>query len=129
MTTDLWMLLCAALLQWVLIIAAAVPRIIVKGMPWAMGNREVEGEALPSWTGRLQRASDNLQENLLLFAIVILIVHVSGHSNETSATGAMVFLGARVGHAIAYAIGIPGVRTALWAIGVIGIAIACSALF
>jgi uncharacterized MAPEG superfamily protein len=120
MTTELWCLVGAAALQWLLILAAAAPRLMLKGMAWGFSNRDQEGRETPEWTKRLARASDNLQENLILFAILVLVVHVSGRSNDTSATGALIFIGARVAHAIIYAAGITVVRTLAWLVGVVG---------
>lgn len=128
MTTDLWMLVAAALLQWVLLMGSALPKIFIRGLPWAFGNRAGDAKPLPDWVGRLDRASDNLQENLILFAIVVLVVHATGSANETSATGAILFLGARVAHAVVYLAGIPVIRTLIWAVGVAGMFMVATAL-
>ena len=129
MTTELWILVAAAALQWALIMAAATPRIIKNGLPWALGNRDREaGVELPDWVHRLQRLSDNMQENLALFAILILVAHVSGSSNATSATGAFIFIGARIAHAGLYGVGIPYLRTLLWSVSVVGMFVVASTL-
>lgn len=128
MTTELWMLLAATALYFVQIMAAAGPKILLKGMPWAISSREEEGMKMPAWSGRLDRAVENLKENLLLFAPVVLVVHAAGAANGTSALGAMIFVGARVAHFGCYAAGIPGLRTLSWLTGVIGTAMVASAV-
>ncbi len=128
MTTELWTLVAAAALQWLLIVAAAGPNILIKGLAWAAGNREEQGEETPPWVHRLKRASDNLHENLILFAIGVLVVHVAGESDGTSSTGAMVFIGARVAHALIYVAGIPYLRTLSWLVGVVGTVMVYAAL-
>jgi len=129
MTTDLWMLLAAVGLYWVQILSAAVPNIVIKGVPWAIGPRDQDGKETPPWAHRLKRASDNMQENLVVFGAVVLVVHAAGAANDTSALGTMVFLGARVAHPVLYVVGIPGLRTAAWTVGVIGTAMAAWPLF
>ena len=128
MTTDLWMLAAAAVLQWALILAASTPRMLKNGISWAMGNRQKPVEGLPQWATRAQKASDNLQENLILFAIVVLVVHVSGNANETSALGTQIFVGARLLHALIYIAGLAVIRTAAWMTSIAGMFIAASTL-
>ena len=126
MTVDLWMLVASAGLCWALIMLAALPA--VKDPKVGLGNRD----DLPEPTGlfaRAGRASGNLKENLPLFAILVLVAHVSGSANETTALGAQIFLGARVGHALIYIAGIPGLRTLIWSVSIAGMAMIASALF
>lgn len=127
MTTDLSMLLASAGLAWVLIMAAAMPKLMKQGLSWGLGNRDDAGEFAP-WIDRATRAHANLNENLILFAIVVLVVHATGHANDTSATGAVVFFAARVVHALVYIAGIPGVRTLAWAVSLVGLFMVASTL-
>lgn len=129
MTVDLWMLLASVGLQWALIMAAATPALLANGIPWGVGNRETPGKEKRPWEVRLGKASDNLAENLVLFAVLVLVVHVVGAANETSALGAQVFLGARVAHAAVYVAGIAWVRTGVWAVSVAGMFMVASVLF
>jgi len=128
MTTDLWMLVFAVLLQWGLILGAATPKLLANGLGWAFGNRETEGVEIPDWAQRVQRTSDNMAENLVLFAALVLVAHVSGEADDLSARGAQVFLGARVIHAIIYAVGIPVGRTIAWAVSLVGLGMIIAAL-
>jgi len=129
MTPDLWILLAVAGLQWVLILTAAIPRLVTHGMPWSVSARDQTptGE-VPQWALRAQKASDNLAENLVLFAIVILVVHVAGAANDTSALGAGIFLGARILHPILYIAGLSWLRSVVWGIGVAGVFVSASVL-
>ena len=123
------MLLAAAGLQWILIMSVATVKIATNGVPWASGSRMVESKKVPDWCERLERADNNMRENLILFAIVVLVVHVSGSANAMSANGAMVFVGARVLHPLLYAGGVSYVRTAVWFVSIVGIAMMVSAVF
>jgi uncharacterized MAPEG superfamily protein len=123
------MLLASTALFWALIMTGANARILTNGLGWALGNRDAQGGEDPQWLQRCRRAQENLQENLILFAIVVLTVHVAGKANDTSALGAQVFFGARVAHALLYIAGVPVVRTLAWAGGITGCAMSISTLF
>ncbi|MFT4624763.1 MAG: putative MAPEG superfamily protein [Myxococcota bacterium] len=127
MTTDLWMLAAAALLTWILIMADATPGILNNGIGWASGNRDVTPDP-EGLHGRLHRASENMKENLPLFAVLVLVVHVAGEADPTSAIGAQVFVCARVLHAIVYAVGVPWLRTAVWGVSIVGMGMVASAM-
>lgn len=129
MTIDLWMLLASAALQWLLILTAATPRLFGNGIMWSMSSRHAESKAMPPWAERAQRASDNLAENLPLFAIVVLVAHVVTGGTATSALGAKIFFGARVAHATLYISGVPALRTAVWAVSLVGLFLVASVLF
>ena len=74
----------------------------------------------PAWAIRMRKAHNNLTENLVPFAALVLVVHVAGLSNEMTAMGAMIFFWARVAHAIVYTLGIPVARTLTFAAGLVG---------
>ena len=120
MTVDLWMLVYSALL------CALLPNVgvfgisrIPGGMAWGFGNRDDTLE-VPLWVMRSRRAHANMVENLVHFAALVLVAHVAGKSDATTALGAQIFFVARVAHAAVYTIGIPYVRTLVFFIGTIG---------
>jgi uncharacterized MAPEG superfamily protein len=113
MTTDLWMLLGALALYWVIVMIPASAKIVANGMPWAVGNRDVE--PVPAlWVARADRLAANFLENLPIFAGLVLIAHVSGTADETTALGARLFVGFRIMHAGFYLAGVPWLRTLAW---------------
>ena len=128
MTTELSMLAASAALFFFLSFAIANAVVLQRGIPWALGNRDEPGATLAPWTARGERALRNLQENLMVFAIVVLVVHAAGASNSTSALGAQLFFGARVVHAIMYLGGVKVVRTLAWVGGLLGTVMVGSAL-
>lgn len=77
-----------------------------------MGNRD----ALPERAGmaaRGVRAHQNHLENLVPFAIIVLIAHVIGVSNSVTIACATIFFAARIAHAGFYLAGItrlPGIN-------------------
>jgi uncharacterized MAPEG superfamily protein len=129
MTTDLIMLVATALL------CVGIPFIYgsgrflqPEGFAWAASNREAELK-VPAWTQRAVRAHSNLVENLGPFAILVLVAHVSGKSNDATALGSAIFFWGRAAHLIAYVAGIKYVRTIVWFGAWVGGAIILAQLF
>ncbi len=129
MTADLWMLVASVALQWALILGAATPRLLINGIPYSVGNRDTPSKEMPPWEGRLQRASNNLAENLILMAILVLVAHVAGTANATSALGAQIFFGGRVAHALLFVAGVSWLRTGAWVVSIAGLFMIASTLF
>jgi uncharacterized MAPEG superfamily protein len=120
MTTDLWMLVWSGLLCVLLPTVYLVGRSSQPGgLAWGFGNRDV-ALAVPAWVRRAERAHINLVENLAPFAILVLVAHVAGKANATTAMGATLFFWGRVAHAVVYVAGIPYLRTAAFFVGTIG---------
>lgn len=120
MTTDLWMLVWTALLCVSLPFTYLFGRTQVPGgVAWGLGNRDEPFEVRP-WAARAYRAHMNLVENLAPFAILVLVAHVSGKANATTALGATIFFWGRVAHAAVYIAGIIGLRTLVFLVASIG---------
>ena len=120
MSVELLMLVYSAVLLLVIILVQAGLGISQNGLMAQAGNRDNLAEPTVL-RQRLQRLSANMQENLVLFAIVVLVASAAGVSNDTTAMGAVVFFYARVGHAIIYTFGWPVIRPLFYFAGVIGV--------
>ncbi len=59
----------------------------------------------------------------MLFAALVLIAVVAGKTNSTTLLGAQLFFWARLVYAVVYLAGVPWVRTAVWFVSVIGLAL------
>jgi uncharacterized MAPEG superfamily protein len=120
MTTDLTMLVWTALLCVAMPVTYLVGRTLAPGgTRWGFGNRDTVLE-VPAWTSRAYRAHMNLLENLAPFAILVLVAHVTGRANATTALGATIFFWARVAYAAVYIAGIIGLRTAVFFVAAFG---------
>lgn len=127
MTTELSMLLLSALLFFVVIMAQAMLGIGQNGLKAQAGSRD--GLPAPNLLReRLQRLIANLQENLVLFAVVVFTAHAAGVSNENTALGASLFFYARLAHAVVYAAGLPWIRPLFWFIAIAGIGVIAAEL-
>ena len=113
MSAELAMLLYSTLLLLVIILAQAALAIRQNGLMAQAGSRD----ELPEPTVlrmRLQRLVANMQENLVMYAAIVLIANAASVSNETTVMGATIFLYTRVAHAIVYAFGWPVIRPLLY---------------
>lgn len=120
MTTDLWMLVWSALLCVSIPLVSVSGLLLMSGGPaWGFGNRD-EPFPVPKWIERTRRAHMNMVENLAPFACLVLIAHVAGKANGTTALGAEIFFAARIAHALVYIAGIPVVRTLVFVVSTVG---------
>ena len=128
MSVELMMLLYSVVLFFVIIVVQAGLAIIQNGLMVQAGSRD----ELPEPTLlrlRLQRLAANMQENLVMFAAVVLVANAAGVSNETTALGASIFLYARIAHAIIYAFGWPMIRPLFYFISLYGMIIIALEIF
>jgi uncharacterized MAPEG superfamily protein len=125
---DLQMLVWSAALALVQMLVAVAGAQAQLGLPMLAGNRD-NLPLVVGWAGRARRAHINMLESLVLFAIVVLVAHVTGAANDRSALGAQLFFGGRVAYAIVYVAGIPWLRTLVWAVSVVGLVLIFSCLF
>jgi len=122
MSVELTMLLYSAILLFVIIVVQAGLAISQNGLLAQAGSRDNLPE--PSVLRmRLQRLAANMQENLVMFAAVVLVANAAGVSNDTTALGASIFLYARLAHAIIYAFGWPMIRPLFYFISLYGMII------
>ena len=87
-------------------------------------GRKLEGRV----TKRLTRAFHNLLETFPAFAALALALAVTGKTGGLGAVGAHVWFWARVVYVPVYAFGIPGLRTAVWGVSIVGIILMLIAL-
>ena len=120
MTPELKYLVWSAVLTFVLVLIAASGAQLQVGLEKLAGNREGLPE-MTGWAGRAERAHRNMLENLILFAILVLVAQAVGVRNGMTLLGAQLFFWGRVAHAVLYIAGIPWARTAAWGVSVIGL--------
>lgn len=127
MTEDLWVLFAAVCLGLVHVSVDSFSFKAQVGNAYTVGARDepVEREKV---AGRLHRAARNYTENLVLFAAVVLMLHLTGHSRPLSQWGAYAWIAGRVAYLFAYWSGVPWVRTVCWQIAMIGLVMMMVAL-
>ena len=119
MSADLQYLLWSVILCFAQVVVAAIGANVAVGLPALAGNRD-DLPAIGGWAGRAKRAHLNMLESLPLFAALVLIAAVAQKANATTALGAALFFWARLAYAVVYVVGVPWLRTAVWAVSVVG---------
>jgi uncharacterized MAPEG superfamily protein len=116
MTLELKYLVLVTALTAILWVPYILNRIAVWGLADAVGY-PANPKPLARWAERLQAAHYNAVENLVVFAVLVLVADAMGISNETTVLVCMIYFWARLVHAVAYTFGIPWVRTLAFAAG------------
>jgi uncharacterized MAPEG superfamily protein len=122
MTTELSALAWGCVLGLIHIFAAVRVKTRQYGTRWNTGARD---EALPApepLVGRLARAQANYLETFPVMAAAILIVTAADLETRWTAIGALIWLAARIVYLPLYALGVPVLRTLVFALSVVGIA-------
>ena len=120
MPIELKLLVWAAALTFIQCLIAVTGAFLQVGLPKLAGNRD-DMPAITGWAGRADRAHRNMLQSLVLFAVLVLVAQVTGKLNATTALGAELFFWARVAYAAVYLAGLPWLRTAVWAVSVVGL--------
>lgn len=71
--------------------------------------------------GRAKRATANMIEAMCMFVPLVLLVELSGRSNQWTELGAAIFFFARLVFAPLYWFGVPVVRSLAFFVGVVGL--------
>src|SRR5277367_518139 len=130
MTTTLYLVIYMAIVTWLTYLAASLLRAkgwTPAGMQIALGNRDNLPEPTPL-SGRAERTARNTLDNFVLFAAIALVAHVSGRAGARVDTGAEIFFWARVAFIPVYYAGIVYLRTAVWLVSIIGLAMMIAAI-
>jgi uncharacterized MAPEG superfamily protein len=129
MTVDLKMLLASAALAWLMLVTPFLLRVYahrVHGILTSLGNRD-EPPPTTRFVDRADRAAKNMMDNLVLFIAVLAAARLGGVHDAQVDTGAQIFFWARVVYFPVYVVGIPYLRTAVWAVGLAGIVLIAAA--
>ena len=118
---EMQMLMWATLLGLAQLATYATANTLQRGFSWGVGARDGEPPAVGPVAQRLERAFRNFMETYGFFAVAVLLLHLSGKENATSALGAQLYFWARVAYVPAYAAGAPFVRTLVWAAALAGL--------
>jgi uncharacterized MAPEG superfamily protein len=122
MPIELKILALGAILLFVHIFAATRFKTAQYGRKWNVGARD---EALPPAspvTGRMMRAQANFQETFPIAIVALIGVVVANRASASTALGGWIWLGARIVYLPLYAAGVPVIRTIVWTVGMVGLA-------
>ena len=86
-----------------------------------MGPRDTTRRELSPVSARLERAFKNYMETFAFFAAAVLIAHALNIHSALTVWGAALYFFARLAYVPVYALGISAIRTAIWALSMVGI--------
>ena len=93
------------------------------GVQYNAGARDEPAPPPGKITARLQRAEKNLFESLPLFIAAVLIAHVAHREGALTLWGAWTYLIARIVYVPLYGFGVPIVRSLVWGLSLLGLAL------
>jgi len=123
MMTTVHALIWSGILTFLMLLAASALCAKIwtpPGMEIAFGNRENLPTAL-GMAGRADRAARNMLEGMILFLAAVLAAQMAGKGAQ-AATGATIFFWARLIYWPVYMAGIIYLRTLVWGVSIVGIA-------
>jgi uncharacterized MAPEG superfamily protein len=119
-STEIWVLGWSVVLLIVQVIAQATANSDL-GPRYLFSPRDEARVSKSVVAGRLLRALHNLLETYPAFVALVLALAVTGKVGGIAATGAIIWLIARIIYVILYAAGVPVLRTLIWLASIIGL--------
>jgi len=123
MTTELVLLALSVVLGLLHIVLTSHAKSFQYGYRWSASARDQPQPPLVGIAGRLERASSNFFETFPLFATAVLIAHIAGRNGALTAWGAQLYFWARVAYLPLYALGVVLIRSLVWNVAFLGIAL------
>jgi len=121
-STEIWVLGWSAVLLLVQVSLQATASYDL-GPTYLLGPRDEKRESRNVLAGRFRRALRNLLETYPAFIAIVVALVVTGKTGGIAATGAVIWLVARVVFVAVYAAGIPLLRTLVWLVSALGLAL------
>jgi uncharacterized MAPEG superfamily protein len=128
MTIELQMLALSIVLGFVHIVLASHAKSWQHGYRWTASARDESPRPLAGVAGRLERAMGNFLETFPFFAAAVVIAHLAGRHNALTLWGVQLYFWARVLYLPLYALGVPLIRSLVWNVAIVGIALLLIAL-
>jgi uncharacterized MAPEG superfamily protein len=122
MAVELKILALGALLLVVHIFTATRFKTAQYGRKWNVGARDENLPPPNPITGRTVRAQANFEETFPIAIVALLGVVLANRTSQMTALGGWIWLGARVVYLPLYAAGVPVIRTIVFVISMVGLA-------
>jgi uncharacterized MAPEG superfamily protein len=129
MITEIKMLAWSVMLGLAYVFVAAGIATYERGVKWNAGNRDGAQKPLTPMAERAARASRNFLETFPFFAAAVLAVAVTHRLTPNTALGSQIYFWARVAYLPIYIVGVPYLRTAVFAVSLWGLLQVLEGLF
>ena len=121
MTTELNWLTLTALMTALLWIPYVLNRMARQGVFGAMGNLPPDEPTPPLWAQRAKAAHLVAVENFAIYATLIILIHVTGMSNDVTRWAAALYFVGMLGHYVVFTLGVPYLRTVTYLVAGFGV--------
>jgi uncharacterized MAPEG superfamily protein len=121
MSTDLKYLAFTAILTASLWIPYIACQVMTNGNLTPQNYLDPTPRPVPFWGMRANRAYVNAVESFAPFAALVIVAHLAGKANATTAFLATSFFWLRLAHAVVYLLGIPYLRTVIFTLGYVAV--------
>ena len=98
------------------------------GRAWTVGARDEQLPPADVMTGRTARAQANYAETFPIAIVALLGVVIAERTNQYTAIGGWIWLGARIAYLPLYMSGVKVVRTLVYTVSMVGLAMVLATL-
>jgi uncharacterized MAPEG superfamily protein len=117
LTPELYWLVLTTLMTGLFWIPYILQRILENGFWPALWSPQGLTHMDAPWAQRMMRAHQNAVENLVIFASLVLALHVTGANTSATTAACIVYFVARAAHFVIYTLAIPLFRTVAFLAG------------
>lgn len=115
--TELFWLVAVVTMTGLFWVPYIINRMAEQGFGKALWDPVGLTEAKAAWAERMMRAHENAVENLVIFAPLVLAVHMSGAGTEMTAMACAVYFYARLAHFFVFTFRVPLLRVVTFLVG------------
>ena len=117
MTTELHWLVLTTLMTGLFWVPYILNRLLEQGIFPAIYDPHGDTTTKFPWAQRMMKAHENAVENLVIFAPLVLALHVSGMSTSVTTSACAIYFFTRLTHYIVFTLAIPVLRVVTFLIG------------
>ena len=118
LTVELYWLTITVLMTGLMWLPYIINRIVEQGIGFALWDPQGETITQIAWADRMARAHKNAVENLVIFAPLVLALHLTHLNSELTALACMIYFFSRLAHFIVFSFGIPIMRVLTFMVSV-----------
>ncbi len=119
LTIELYWLTVTTLMTALMWLPYIINRMIEQGIGNAIWGPQGEKKTQTLWAERMARAHINAVENLIIFAPLVLTLHLTHLNNELTAFACMLYFFSRLTHYVVFSFGIPVIRVLSFMVSVV----------
>lgn len=94
-----------------------INRMLENGPLKAVWNPQPDPGPRAAWANRMMKAHENAVENLVIFAPLVLLIHMLGIQSATTTMACVVYFYARLTHYLVFTFAVPVLRVVTFLIG------------